>query len=72
MQVQTLVSQLLILMIGEPAANCVVFASLWSSLEHAPVTEDKVEELNSALETRLDSFLWSRLEEVPGALLVAA
>ena len=35
-----------------------------------PIIEDRVEELDSAFEACLDSFLWSGLEEVPGLIAI--
>jgi hypothetical protein len=43
-----------------------LFASLYNFVQIRPVIEDRVEKIDSALETFLDRFLGSRLEEAPG------
>jgi hypothetical protein len=47
-----------------------LFASLYNFVQITPVNEDRVEEVDSALETFLDGFLGSRLEEALGARAV--
>jgi hypothetical protein len=51
-------------MIREPTNRR--FASLYNFVQFRPVIEDRVEEIDSALETFLDRFLGSRLEEALG------
>jgi hypothetical protein len=47
-----------------------LFASLYNFVQIRPVIEDRIEEINLALETFLDGFLRSRLEEAPGVRAV--
>jgi hypothetical protein len=42
-----------------------LFASLYNFVQIRPVIKDRVEEINLVLETFLDGFLGSRLEEAP-------
>jgi hypothetical protein len=58
------VDEPLLLIIRKPTNR--LFASLYNFVEFAPVIEDRVEEINLALETCLNQFLWSRLEQLPG------
>jgi hypothetical protein len=54
----------LFLMIREPTNR--LFASHYNFVQFRPVIEDRIEEIDTTLETFLDGFLGLRLEEAPG------